>query len=160
MQHLEEYLTGVGTWLPGEDRDGDLRELRTHLQQKLELKQREYARQGKRLEEADFVRQLPHPLIAAHLYWPPNRWLHPLLTPVLVRFIKEPGRAYYVPMIAIWLLCWAIANFITGKPEGLTIIGSLQPILFPTILFTAMLGTANAVLSILPEKDILMPRGI
>ena len=105
-----------------------------------------------------FFKKLPHPLVAAHDYWPRQKWIDPLLLPVAVRFLRIAFFGYFLPEVAVMMTCVVVAAALgVPQPEN-AFVQNLRVLLVPALLIIGILALINVLLAIFRKDRSVSPR--
>jgi hypothetical protein len=158
MSRLENYIRAVAAWLPRAGRKEEVEEIAGNLWSKLESEEGPQDEDSHKPHPKSFFKKLPHPLVAAHDYWPRQNWIDPLLLPVAVRFLRIAFFGYFLPEVAVMVICVVVAAALgVPEPEN-AFVQNLRVLLVPALLIIGILALANVLLSIFRKDRSVSPR--
>ena len=103
MDLLERYLHAVRLWLPGNDRDDVVAELRDDLRSQIEEREAVAGRPLTESEVAEILKRCGRPIAVAGRYLPHPYLIGPSVFPIYRVALKAAALFYFVPWVVVWL---------------------------------------------------------
>jgi hypothetical protein len=101
MEMLERYLSAIEFWLPAENRNDILAEIREDIASEIEDRQ---AKLGRALNDAEMealLKQRGRPMVVANRYRPQQSLIGPVWFPTYVFVLKIVGLCYVLPWLVV-----------------------------------------------------------
>src|ERR1700761_5846160 len=103
MELVDRYLHAVSFWLPEDQHDDIVAELREDIHSEIEERESELGRPLTRLEAEALLKRRGNPVVVAQRYLPQRFLIGPRLFPMYCLVLKIALPAFALPTLVIWL---------------------------------------------------------
>ncbi len=154
MELIERYLQAVKFWLPKEQKQDILAELRDDIHAQMEAQETELGRLLTDSEVEALLKQRGRPLLVATRYLPQEYLIGPALFPIYLFVLKVVALCYLVPWVLVWIgmLIYSPGyRAVQGAHSWVSAVGSLWGSLWLTAFVTT--GVVTIVFAVLERTQ-------
>ena len=124
MELLERYLQAIRLWLPGNQKNDVIAELREDLRAQIEDREAELGRPLADAEIGEILKRCGRPIVVAGRYLPHHWLIGPSLFPMYRAAVKAVAIATLVPWALIWLSLFLFVPSFRDRHPGEVFLGT------------------------------------
>lgn len=124
MELLDRYLQAVRFWLPRNQQDDIIAELRDDLHSQIEERESSLGRPLNQDELVAILQQAGHPMRVAGRYLPQQSLIGPALFPLYTFVLKAVALGYLAPWILVWIAMMVFIPSYRASHSGMALLGT------------------------------------